>query len=280
MTYFRKWCLALLALLTFQSIFVSQACAMCEFFYLDRVMPTTVAQGSVSIQIVGNIPALEKIVKVSLFGPSDAVDQKEYEGTDINVSYDAIEDDNATKDALTATFDLSSAPKGKYDVTMQFMFSCFGDDTLHVASLEKVITVSGEGQGDLWVEMTGRTQVRMGAFSDYYIYYGNSGANDLVEGMFYIAIPAELKYELLFDPAPYQDFWTPKMKAEFGLVAEHKTVLGGVPYVLIPLRVKELGSGAHGMFKVRVNWGNTPSDHVLRAYWSGTKGDSYKPLVD
>jgi len=181
---------------------------------------------------------------------------------------------------MQATFDLEGAEPGVYDVGAEFV----DPETQEpgIAYLFESLTVKEGGRSELWVEISGLTRVRINAVTDYSIYYGNTGDQEINSAVLYLAIPKALDYELLFDPRPYQDFWVPSLEADLAglLTREVETDFEGTDYVFIPLVLRRVSAFSFTPLRVRVHWGSEPVDLLLRAFWTGSPSVSYRPLWD
>lgn len=91
---------------------------------------------------------------------------------------------------LRATFDLTSVSPGTYDVEV-----INPDNTSFLA--QGAFTVQAGGGAKLWVNLVGRSKIRVGTPSTFYIDYGNSGLNDAYMARIWLEFPtASLNYKL------------------------------------------------------------------------------------
>jgi hypothetical protein len=243
-------------------------------YWIDQVIPAKVGNaGKVTISIIGNMPT--QPTKTSLWGPKGGTGSvSEIVGTVKSWSQDGFTTEwGSPRSILSATFDITGAAAGKYDVSF-----VNPEDPASIAYYYEALTVDTEATSNLWVKITGRTQVRFGATTEYAIWYGNMGNVDLSDGILYLAIPKEMTYELLFDPAPYQYFWPDTLKNDAGLQPNNQADFDAKSYNLIPLHIKNIPPGLGGPFKVNITWGNQPVTYLLRAFWNGLESSSYRPL--
>ena len=245
-------------------------------YWIDQVMPTTVGNtGKATINIIGEIPKAPPYA--SIWGPGYGL-TNEIVGTVVKWSKDAFNNSwGGTSSILTVTFDLSGMQKGTYAVS--FPNPDYPTDPSYLVYHLWALTVE-DGKGpDLWVMMSGETTVRVGSKTTYRVFYGNSGGIDVPSAILYLAIPKEMTYKLLFDPAPYQNFWYPGIsEAAGGLEPNFEGDFDAKPYSIIPLSIQNLAPGMAAPLKIEVTWGSSPAQHLLRAFWHGSKSTSYRPL--
>lgn len=248
-------------------------------YWIDQVMPATVGNtGKATINIIGEIPKAPPYA--TLWGPTCYYGEPENEivGTVVKWSKDAFNNSwGGTSSILTVTFDLSGVPKGTYSVS--FPHPDYPNDPTYRTYTFCALTVE-DGKGpDLWVMMSGETTVRVGSKTTYRVFYGNSGGIDVPSAILYLAIPKEMTYKLLFDPAPYQNFWYPGIsEAAGGLEPNFEADFDSKSYNVLPMAIKNLAPGVAPPFKVEVTWGSNPAQHLMRAFWHGSKSTSYRPL--
>ena len=89
---------------------------------------------------------------------------------------------------LAAAFDLSQAEPGDWG----FVVTNPGGESDTAAS---PFVVEGGGAPDLWLEIMGRNQIRIGRWSMYNIAYGNAGTIDINNPLLWINIPQEYQYQ-------------------------------------------------------------------------------------
>jgi hypothetical protein len=96
---------------------------------------------------------------------------------------------------LSATFDLSGAAQGQWSLAV----SASGSQTAVAA---EPFAVESGGEPNLWVDITGREQFRIGRRQTYHISYGNSGPVDAYDVLLYVKVPAtfEVNVELPHPP--------------------------------------------------------------------------------
>ena len=97
---------------------------------------------------------------------------------------------------LIATFDLTSAPPGEYELVAENP-----DGEAFVAP--EPFVVEPEKRVELWVDIVGRDAIRVGRPQTYHVMYGNRGNTDAVGVPLWIAgIPAAATVKLGFDVLP------------------------------------------------------------------------------
>nr|MBP7323381.1 hypothetical protein [Deltaproteobacteria bacterium] len=252
--------------------------------WIDQAMPSKVGNtGKVTISLIGQIPELPS--KVSLWGSqpvaasaasqSKAYAPPQYEIPGVALTYTEngyTKEDGWVDDVVTAMFDLTGAPTGYYDI------SCLVSSDWLLYSYGAV-TIDDTVTTNLWVKITGRTQVRFGASTDYSINYGNSGGVDIPSTILYLAIPKGINYTLLFNPALYQNFWPDTLKNDADLAPNFESDFDDTQYDVLPLSMGTVTPGTVSTLKVRIIWGDQPNGYLLRAFWHGSASASYNPLL-
>jgi galactose oxidase-like protein len=131
---------------------------------IDAVQPSHGGQGAVTAQVVGGGFQPGATVRLTGLG-SDII------GMNTTVSNLSM---------LTTTFDLTAAVAGPRDVVV-----ANPDGTS--ASLASGFTVEQGGAPDVWVDILGRSRIRIGSEQSFYLTYGNSGNLDW-NGLAFVSI--------------------------------------------------------------------------------------------
>ena len=97
--------------------------------------------------------------------------------------------------SLSATFDLSSAAPGDWSLQVS-------TSKAQTAVAPELFTVRSGGETDLWVEITGREQFRLGRTQTYHVSYGNKGLVDAYDVLLHVKVPgsAEVSVDLPHPP--------------------------------------------------------------------------------
>ncbi len=220
----------------------------------DHIWPKRVGNtASVTITIDGD--GLDQITAVNLSGAQLA--------TPIVGQIAAVLDDGQR---MLATFDLTGVQPGSYEVHGSYVDSYSGQSS---TSAWDMLNVEEGGTSALWSSISGRSLVRIGALEDYTVYYGNSGNVTIDRAILTLAIPHDAQYELLFDPTPFQTFWSPALVQRTGdLEAKGLVTIDGTEYDLLPLVVRNIAPQTVKALSLRIVWPNTEMSRHLRAYWT------------
>jgi hypothetical protein len=157
------------------------------------------------------------------------------------------------KRQLLATFDLSTAGPGVWTLRVIYPNG-------QSAIAAEPFTVEGHGEVELWVDIVGRDQFRVGRTTTYVVRYGNRGAIDAIFVYLVLGIPAELNAEvrlpsLMTELKPYK-----------GNIAYSGELLATVLYISV------LPAGAQGEFEVGISSGRITN--VLTMYADITQDSS------
>jgi uncharacterized protein YlaN (UPF0358 family) len=95
----------------------------------------------------------------------------------------------ADRRTLAATFDLSTTVPGDWNLAVTDPYS-------NSATAPLPFTVESGGEANLWVEILGRAQIRLGRTTTYYIRFGNNGNTNLYDAILLLRFPAGLEYHL------------------------------------------------------------------------------------
>jgi hypothetical protein len=258
-------------------------------YRIETVYPTVIGnKGKVSLNIVGDLIDENGIpvCNPKLWGPQ-CIGSYNVSGTVVKIEEDVYPNPNTDYgpmppyDVMTVTFDFSDYPDGIMPGLGGGYVQLFDCNDPSVMISGNVDVAENDYQG-LWVEITGRTQVRLNTTTEYIVHCGNSGNTDISSAVLYLAIPKSLDYELLFDPAPYQNFWPEGLnetdELNGSLTPDFEADFDTKPYVVIPLRLENIGPGMLTPFRIKVTWGSNAEDHLIKAFWHGSKSTSYHPI--
>jgi hypothetical protein len=137
--------------------------------------------------------------------------------------------------ALSATFDLSAANPGDWSLMVNT------SDSLSAVAPETFEVQSG-GESNLWVDITGREQFRIGRTQTYHVSYGNSGPVDAYDVLLNVKVPAsvEVSVDLPHPPDNAIDWDSIPSGVEVG--SEQ----------VIPLWLFRVGAGSTGGFDLSI----------------------------
>ena len=145
----------------------------------------TPAQGGTSMPVTVHLSGqcLDQVTSVCLTGvdPSGVCAQEV-----------SPEDDGRS---LSATFDLSSAAPGDWSLQVS-------TSAAQTAVAPEPFTVRSGGETNLWVEITGREQFRLGRTQTYHVSYGNEGLVDAYDVLLHVKVPgsADISVDLPHPP--------------------------------------------------------------------------------
>lgn len=190
-------------------------------------------------------------------------------------------------DIITVTFNLVVAPLGDYQVIVE-------DDLWPIAA-DALFTVGPATDADLWASISGQSQVRGGATTHCYIWYGNRGnAASLPSGILLVGIPKNLEHELAFNLDDYalpgvdilSITGTDPLDAQFDsllMPTEFEATFDGKDYRILSLYIQDIPPLSNIPLKITVtwdvyDWSTVPQvDHLLKVWWAGGKPDDYQP---
>ena len=237
---------------------------------IDKILPDHVGNaGSVTVNLLGEFP--RNIASVSLWSSSNS---QRIEGTEIRVAYGSYSDAwGGVGDVLTVRFDLAGAPPDVYGVSI-----VDADDPGGYVIGVNQLTVEAGTTPRLWVDISGRTLVRVGASTSYFINYGNAGNNDAAGGVLFVGIPKGVDFTLGFALSDYQlPALSPDVDPQ-GDSGRFEAALGSQEYQVLKLYVRDVPPMVPKPLALTINWGTTPTDHVLRAWWAAGKPVGYHPI--
>ncbi len=137
--------------------------------------------GSVTVTISGSVFFDGSSIKLVRSGEADII------GESLALS------NNGTK--LTATFNLTGQTRGDWDLVVT-------NPDGSTVSLPNGFTVEEGRAPELWAEIIGSNQIRLGREQQYWLAYGNSGNLDVQGADIFLGIPAGTDYRLNNDPGP------------------------------------------------------------------------------
>ncbi len=133
--------------------------------------------GQVTAQVIGN--GFVGGDQVSLVGEGGAT----VAGTNVNF---------VSANLLTATFNLTGAASGSYDVAVT-------PTSGSAAILAGGFTVVEGGAPNVYVDIIGRNDIRIGAPTTFYVVYGNSGNVDAVGVPIWVEVPSDVSLSIGFN---------------------------------------------------------------------------------
>jgi len=99
--------------------------------------------------------------------------------------------------SLTAAFDLSTAYPGDWSLVVNTSDS-------QSTTAPETFEVQNGGEPNLWLEITGREQFRIGRTQTYHVSYGNSGKVDAYDVLLHVKVPATVEVSIDL-PHPLDD---------------------------------------------------------------------------
>ena len=153
-----------------------------------------------------------------------------------NPDINAVEVNVTDSSHITASFDLTGKASGTYDVVVT-------NPDGKSATLPKAFTIEEGGEAKLWVDIVGRDRVRVGRTEAFIVQYGNSGNINADYPYLVIALPMEIKYEILGNFASLPPDSSSSNYTTTDPEVYHLTVLG----------VPELPPGSTRSIKLEVN---------------------------
>ena len=166
---------------------------------------------------------------------------------------------DSTRTSLNATFSLSEATLGDW------LLKVTNPDS-QIAFALNPVTIESGGYPDLWIEIVGREQIRVGRNQLYVIRYGNRGSVNAIFVPIWIGgIPLNAKYKLITKLTPLSSLGFGNYSDTAGIPMEIKDS----SEIRLPLVLTHIPPGYMGTIEVSLCISN-PQPFVLEAWFDGS----------
>lgn len=241
--------------------FVRPAGAACDVGAFERAQPGSLHVapnhggngGTVTAVVYGFAGDGDATVKLARSGEPDVVGAETHRGA---------------SGILSARFDLTGRAPGAWDVVV----SAGGTST----TLPGGFTIEPGGAPDLWVDIIGRSVIRIGRPARFTVFYGNRGNVDAVGVPVILSVPAGFPFRVFFPIAP-PPAHPDRVREDWQAVPVTVETAPNATLASVPLLLPIVPSGYTGVLQFELT---SPVDNGSTEIFVGTGQPLFAPELD